>query len=74
MKDKIQGFLNGIISAVGEQLAALIISKYVTKDNIIDAVDAGLDVLEDLAKKTDTTLDDKVLKQVRDALNIPDED
>jgi len=74
MKDKIKNFFNGIISSVGEQVAAVFLARYLTKENIIAIVDAGLDVLEEIAKQTETDLDDKVLLKIREALSIPDKD
>lgn len=74
LKDKIKGWLQGIIATLGEKVVAQLIEKHLTKENVINAIDAGLDVLENLAAKTSTKLDDKVLKKLRDGLNIPDND
>ena len=74
IKDRIKGFLSGIVLAVGEKVAAQWIEKYLTVENIKSALDAGLDVLENLAEKTKTKLDDKALAMVRKGLDIPDND
>jgi len=72
LKDKIKGFLNGIVATLGEKVVAQLIKKYLTKENIISAVDGALDFLEELAEKSETEIDDKVLASIRSALNIPD--
>jgi len=78
MKDQIKKFLNGIISTFGSKLVVELIKKYLTEENIKSAIDAGLDVIEDLVAKTETNIDDviilPILKKLRETLNIPDND
>ncbi len=66
--------LNWLKGVFGEQILAILIAKLLTKNNIVSAVDAILDMAENLALKTPTKLDDKALLQIREALNIPDND
>jgi len=65
---------NGMRGFLGDQITAIILAKLLTKENIIKGVDYILDIGEELAKKTDTTIDDIALKKIREALNIPDND
>jgi len=74
LKDKVKEFLKNIVKTIGEKLALELIKKSLTTDNIINVLDGGLDFLEDLAAKTDTKIDDEILKKIRDGLNIPDND
>lgn len=68
---KILDWLKGII---GDKLLAIIISQILTKENILKAVDYVLDIAENYAAKTEADWDDKVLKTIREALNVPDND
>ena len=72
---KILDYLKGIL---GNQILSIVITRFVTVENIIKvknlALDKVLDELEDYCAKNDITLDEKVLKDVREALNVPDND
>lgn len=72
--DKIKKFLDDLKGKIGEQLFALLLAQLLTKENIIKFIDLLLDQLEELAKKTDTKIDDEALKKIREALNIEDND
>jgi len=74
MKDKIKKILNGVVATIGEKLAVKLIAQYLTKENIESAIDAGLDMLEELSLKTESKIDDNILKKIREGLNIPDND
>ena len=69
-----RSIFESIKGLLGEQVTALILSQLLTKENIIKGVDYILDFGEELAKKTDTTIDDTALKKIRETLNIPDND
>ena len=66
--------LEWLKSVVGEKIVMLLISKLLTKDNIIKVADGILDVIENYTAGTDYKWDDKAVKAVRDALQIPDND
>ena len=70
----IKGVLEWLKQTVGEQVAMLILSRILTKDNITKFLDDILDSAENWAEKTDTKLDDAILKKIREALQIPDND
>lgn len=61
-------------SELGDKILALVIAKFLTKENIINILDAALDFLENQADKTEMDADNKALKALREALNIPDND
>jgi len=50
------------------------ISHFVTKENWRSFADMILDGLEELASRTDNTLDDRFVAGIRKALDIPDDD
>ncbi len=64
--------LNGIKSTIGEKLLTILLAEVLTKDNILKAADWILDFLQDMATKTETTVDDTAIKKIRDTFNIPD--
>ncbi len=66
MKD----FLNKIKDIIGEKALALLLAKFVTKENIVNLVTSLLNQLEELAKKTDTKIDDQIVKKLKDVLDI----
>lgn len=78
IKDKINGFLTGIIANLGEDVVIKLAKKYLTAENVKGALDSLIDKLEEIIAKSETSIDDKlvlpILKKVREALNIPDND
>lgn len=65
---------NWLRGVAGDKIAVAIISRLLTKENILKAIDYVLDIAEELALKTKGDWDDKALKAVRDALNVPEFD
>ncbi len=64
--------LNWIKSYIGEKLLAIILAQVLTPENIRKAAAEVLEILDDLAKKTETTFDDEAIKKIRETFNIPD--
>ena len=70
MKNIIE-WLKGI---VGDNIIKIVLAKLLTKENILKALDYVLDLAEELALKTEKDWDDKALKAIREALNVPEFD
>lgn len=67
----IKDIWSGIVSAIGEKAAAVLLSKMITKENIKKLVAGVLNQAEKLAKKTDTKIDDQIVRKIKDVLDIP---
>lgn len=66
MKELIEK-LKGII---GEKAVGAVLSYFLTEERIKAGAKALLDIVEDLAKKTETQIDDKAIAKIRAVLNI----
>ena len=66
MKD----FWNKIKDTIGEKALALLLAKFVTKENIVNLLTSLFGQLEELAKKTDTKVDDQIIKKLKDVFDI----
>jgi len=58
---------------VGVPILTAIIRQVLTAENIVDFVDGILDFLSQMAAATETELDDKILRAIRDALDLKGE-
>lgn len=56
--------------SLGEKVLSIMLVQLLTPENIKKGIDAVLDMAEELAGKTETKIDDRALKAIRDALNI----
>ena len=65
---KFNSVIGGIKTSIGEALFKIVMAQLLTKENIILALNWVLDMLEDLAKKTDTKLDDEAIAKIREIL------
>lgn len=57
---------------IGEKLLAFMLAQFLTPENIRKAITEAIEVLDDLAKKTETPIDDEVIARVRSAFGIAD--
>jgi len=62
-------FWNKIKDTIGEKAVALLLAKFVTRENILKLANSILEQLEELAQKTDTKLDDQIIKKIKDVLD-----
>jgi hypothetical protein len=69
---KMKKILEMIKGFVGEKLLALLLAQFLTPENIKKAVTEALEILDDLAKKTETPIDDEVIARVRSTFGIAD--
>ena len=74
IRGTVTSWLMKVAMVFGEKLLLWFVGEYLNKEAIIEAIDGGLDFLEDLAAKTETDIDDKALRLIREALDIPDND
>ena len=56
--------------AIGEQAANLLIAKLLTKENLKKFATSILDKAEELALKTETKIDDKIVAKLKEIANI----
>lgn len=61
-----------IETTLGAIVLERILARLMTRDNIVAVLNGILDFFEQYAQRTETTLDDKFLRALRDALDIPD--
>jgi len=65
-----KGLIEWIKKVIGEKAAAVLLSQIITKDNIVKVVTDLLNIMEELAAKTETTIDDDIVKKLKEVLNI----
>lgn len=74
----IKNILDWLKNTIGNQALGILISRFITAENVIKikniALDKILDEIEDYCAKNDVSWDESALKVIREALNIPDND
>lgn len=68
----IQTLLFWIERTLGDIVLQRILERLMTRDNILAIISGILDFVGQYTKRTETTLDDRFLRALRDALDIPD--
>lgn len=74
VRDKLKALLGRAESFLGTIILSQILERLLRREVLIDLADALLDYLEDLAARTETPIDDAIIRTIREALNIPDDD
>ena len=74
IRSVISGFLQFLQHKIGGSMFTIIFGNMLQRDAIIEFLDGILDFLENYAAKTPTPIDDQIIKAIRDALAIPDDD
>jgi hypothetical protein len=70
----IHTFLQFLHHKIGGSMFTILFGNMLQRDSIIEFLDGVLDFLEAHAQTTETPIDDKIIKAIRDALQIPDDD
>jgi len=65
-----KALITWIKNIIGEKAMAILLANIITKDNIVKIVTELLDILEELAKKTSTNIDDEIVKRLKEVLGI----
>jgi len=68
------GIMEKVWFLISETAARWVIERLLTVDTIRSAIDGVLDIAEKIANATETEVDDRALKAIREALDIPDND
>jgi len=70
----ISSFLQFLQHKIGGSMFTIIFGNMLQRESIIEFLDGILDFLENHAEQTPTPVDDQIIKAIRDALQIPDDD
>ncbi len=62
--------LNWLKGAIGEKAVSILIAKLLTKENLKKLAKSALDKLEELAAKTETKIDDKIVAKLKELADI----
>jgi hypothetical protein len=57
---------------IGEKILAIILSQLLTPENLKKSATELLEFFDDLAKKTETPIDDQVIAKIRETFGIAD--
>lgn len=68
-----KAILDWLKNVIGEKAVAVLLAQFLTKENILKVITFLLDQAEELAKKTGTTIDDQIVKKLKDILEIKPE-
>jgi len=74
VRPMIKSFLRMLQGKIGGAAFSIIFGNFLSRESIIEFCDGILDFLEDYAETTETSVDDKIIRAIRDALDIPDKD